>query len=163
MNPHYDNVATYAKLGWVPFDKENESVSKTLEYAYDDYCIARMAKARRERPTIEYFMKRAGSFRNVFDPSVGLMRGKDSHGHWRTPYDPHRAPTPAEMALELWSKSALTSPSSAAIDAIKWRTSACATTSCRPTSLSPRLSRPTSSLPRSAGIRPGVTVVEPAR
>ena len=36
MNPNYDNVATYAKLGWVPFEKENESVSKTLEYAYDD-------------------------------------------------------------------------------------------------------------------------------
>ena len=45
MNPDYDNVTTYAQLGWVPCDKENESVSKTLEYAYDDYCVAQMAKA----------------------------------------------------------------------------------------------------------------------
>ena len=89
MNPHYDNVAAYAKLGWVPFDKENESVSKTLEYAYDDYCIARMAKALGKKDDYKYFMKRAGSYRNVFDPSIGLMRGKDSHGHWRTPFDPH--------------------------------------------------------------------------
>jgi len=44
MNPHYDNVMEYAKIGYVPFDKENESVSKTLEYAYDDYCIAQVAK-----------------------------------------------------------------------------------------------------------------------
>jgi predicted alpha-1,2-mannosidase len=89
MNPHYDNVATYAKLGWVPFDKENESVSKTLEYAYDDYCIAQMAKALGKKSDYKYFMKRAASYRNVFDPSVGLMRGKDSKGHWRTPFDPH--------------------------------------------------------------------------
>ena len=64
-NPHYDNVATYAKLGWVPFDKENESVSKTLEYAYDDYCIARMAKALGKKGDYKTFMKRAGSYRNV--------------------------------------------------------------------------------------------------
>ena len=89
MNPDYDSVAAYAKLGWVPCDKEDESVSKTLEYAYDDYCIARMAKALGKQADYEYFTKRANSFRNVFDPAVGLMRGKDSHGRWRTPFDPH--------------------------------------------------------------------------
>ena len=89
MNPDYDSVAAYAKLGWVPCDKENESVSKTLEYAYDDYCIAQMAKALGKQADYEYFMKRAGSFQNLFDPSVGLMRGKDSQGRWRTPFDPH--------------------------------------------------------------------------
>ena len=59
MNPNYDNVATYAKLGWVPFDKENESVSKTLEYAYDDYCVAQMAKALGKREDYAIFSKRA--------------------------------------------------------------------------------------------------------
>ena len=44
MLAHYDNVMEYAKIGCIPFDKENESVSKTLEYAYDDYCIAQTAK-----------------------------------------------------------------------------------------------------------------------
>ena len=90
MNPNYDNVATYARLGWVPFDKENESVSKTLEYAYDDYCVAQMAKSLGKKDDYDYFMKRSESFRNIFDPSFGLMRGKDSQGRWRTPFDPHR-------------------------------------------------------------------------
>jgi predicted alpha-1,2-mannosidase len=90
MNSNYDNVATYAKLGWVPFDKENESVSKTLEYAYDDYCVARMAKAMGKTDDYAYFMKRAGSYKNIFDPAYGLMRGRDSEGRWRTPFDPHR-------------------------------------------------------------------------
>jgi predicted alpha-1,2-mannosidase len=89
MNPHYDNVATYARLGWVPFDRENESVSKTLEYAYDDYCVARMAKALGKKSDYAYFMKRAGSYKNLFDPATHLMRGKDAAGRWRTPFDPH--------------------------------------------------------------------------
>jgi predicted alpha-1,2-mannosidase len=89
MNPNYDNVATYATLGWVPFDKENESVSKTLEYAYDDYCIAQMAKSMNKMEDYAYFMKRAGSYKNLYDPNFKLMRGKDSKGEWHTPFDPH--------------------------------------------------------------------------
>lgn len=89
MNAHYDSVAAYDKLGWVPCDKENESVSKTLEYAFDDYCVARMAKALGKTDDYNYFMRRAGAYRNVFDPSVGWMRGRDSKGNWRTPFNPH--------------------------------------------------------------------------
>ncbi len=89
MNPNYDNVATYAKLGWVPFEKENESVSKTLEYAYDDFCVGQMAKALGNKDDANYFAKRAANYKNIFDPSVGLMRGKDSHGKWHTPFNPH--------------------------------------------------------------------------
>ena len=89
MNPDYDAVATYAKLGWVPCDLENESVSKTLEYAFDDYCIAQMAKALGKKKDCEYFSKRAASYENVFDPATSQVRGKDSHGKWRTPFDPH--------------------------------------------------------------------------
>ena len=90
MNPNYDHAATFAKLGYVPDDEENESVSKTLEYAYDDWCIAQMAKALGKQQDYEYFMKRAGSYKNLFDPSYGLMRGKDSHGHWHKPFHPHQ-------------------------------------------------------------------------
>ena len=89
MNPDYDAVATYAKLGWVPCDLENESVSKTLEYAFDDYCIAQMAKALGKKEDCAHFSKRAASYKNVFDPSTNQVRGKDSHGKWRTPFDPH--------------------------------------------------------------------------
>ncbi len=89
MNPDHDGIAAYDKLGWVPNDEENESVSKTLEYAYDDYCVAQMAKALGKDDDYAHFMKRAASFKNLFDPTSGLMRGKDSKGQWRTPFDPH--------------------------------------------------------------------------
>lgn len=90
MNPHYDHVMTYAKIGYVPDDEENESVSKTLEYAYDDWTIAQMAKALGKTYDYHYFMKRSNNFKNLYDPRVGLMRGKDSHGHWHTPFDPYK-------------------------------------------------------------------------
>jgi len=89
MNPDYDNVMTYATLGWVPFDKENESVSKTLEYAHDDFCIAQMAKAMGKQEDHDYFMKRARAYKNLFDHSIMLMRGRDSKGEWRTPFNSH--------------------------------------------------------------------------
>jgi predicted alpha-1,2-mannosidase len=89
MNPDYDSVADFARLGWVPCDKENESLSKTLEYAYDDYTIAQMAKALGKEEDHAYFMKRAAGYTNLFDPGIGLMRPKDSEGRWRTPFDPH--------------------------------------------------------------------------
>ena len=89
MNPDYDGVAAYARLGWVPCDLENESVSKTLEYAFDDYCVAQMAKALGKNDDYDYFMRRAASYKNVFDPSTSQVRGKDSQGNWRTPFDPH--------------------------------------------------------------------------
>lgn len=89
MNPDYDSVKEYAEIGYVPFDHENESVSKTLEYAYDDYCIAQMAKKFDKNEDYQYFMNRAMAYRNIFDPSTKLMRGKDSKGNWRVPFDPH--------------------------------------------------------------------------
>ena len=89
MNPDYDSVARYAKLGWVPCDKEDESLSKTLEYAYDDWCIAQMARALGKTGDYNYFMKRSTYYKNIYDPAMGWMRAKDSNGNWRTPLDPH--------------------------------------------------------------------------
>lgn len=89
MNPDYDSVARYAKLGWAPCDKEDESLSKTLEYAYDDWCVAQMAKALGKTKDYQYFMKRSESYKNIYDPTIGWMRPKDSHGNWRTPFDAH--------------------------------------------------------------------------
>lgn len=86
MNSDYDNVLNYIKVGYVPCDLENESVSKTLEYAYDDYCIALVAKRLRKESDYQYFMKRAMAYQNIFDPTTKFMRGKDSKGNWRTPF-----------------------------------------------------------------------------
>ena len=89
MNPHYDSVKEYAKIGYVPYNHESESVSKTLEYAFDDYCIAQVARKLGKEKDFSYFMKRAMSYKNLFDPSTKLMRARDSDGHWITPFDPN--------------------------------------------------------------------------
>ena len=78
----------YTELGWVPFDKEKESVSKSLEYAYDDYCIAQVAQKLGKTEDYEFFMKRALSYKNLIDPGTKYMRGRDSKGNWRTPFAP---------------------------------------------------------------------------
>ena len=88
MNPHYDAVKEFAELGWVPFDQENEAVSKTLEYAFDDFTIAQMAKALGKTKDYEYFMQRADNYKNIYDEVTGFMRGRDSNGNWREPFDP---------------------------------------------------------------------------
>ena len=87
MNPNYDCLPEYATLGWVPFDKERESVSKTLEYAYDDYCIAMAAKKLNKEEDYKYFLNRALSYQNIIDPDSKFMRGRDTEGNWRTPFD----------------------------------------------------------------------------
>ena len=89
MNPDYDGLAAYRKLGWVPFDQEDESLSKTLEYAYDDWAIAQMAKALGKQADYEEFMKRGAAYKNLYDPSIGWMRSKDSKGNWRPNFDAH--------------------------------------------------------------------------
>ncbi len=88
MNPNYDCLPEYCQLGWVPFDKEKESVSKTLEYAYDDYCIAQAAKKLGKMEDYAYFLNRSLSYQNLIDPETKYMRGRDSQGNWRTPFAP---------------------------------------------------------------------------
>lgn len=75
-------------LGYIPADAETESVSKTLEYAYDDWCIAQVAKALGYQEDHALFTERAGYYRNLFDPTTGFMRGRNLDGSWRTPFDP---------------------------------------------------------------------------
>ena len=87
-NPHYDCIPEYTTLGYVPFDKEKESVSKTLEYAYDDWCIAQVAKLLGHEEDYEFFMGRSRNYRNLIDPETKYMRGRDSEGNWRTPFAP---------------------------------------------------------------------------
>jgi len=78
----------YKELGYIPDDKEVESVSKTLEYAYDDWCIAQVAKYLNKDEDYKYFSNRAEYYRNLFDPSTNFMRAKTSDGKWKTPFNP---------------------------------------------------------------------------
>ena len=88
MNNNYDCLPEYRSLGYVPFDKEAESVSKSLEYAYDDYAIAQAAKKLGKTKEYEYFMNRAMSYQNLYDSTTGYLRGKDMNGNWRSPFAP---------------------------------------------------------------------------
>ena len=77
------------KLGYVPCDKEFESVAKGLEYAYDDWCISLLAEAVGDTATQRIYAERGKNYRNYYDPSTGYMRGKDLKGEWRTPFNPN--------------------------------------------------------------------------
>ena len=84
----YDGLGDYMKLGYVPIDKEGEAASKTVEYAFDDWTIARMAKDMGNADVAKQFDKRAGNWRNTFDPKTGFLRAKLSNGKFREPFDP---------------------------------------------------------------------------
>ncbi|MBY0487726.1 MAG: GH92 family glycosyl hydrolase [Flavobacteriaceae bacterium] len=76
----------YKKQGFISMDDEHESVSKTLEYAYDDWCIAQMAQILNKKEDYDYFMKRSQSWKNIFDWNTGFMRPK-KNGGWDKPFD----------------------------------------------------------------------------
>ena len=91
------------KYGYYPFDEiKGESVSRTMECAYDDWCAGMMAEKmgkwgtgngeldKRLKADAEFFFRRSENWRNVFDASIGLVRGKDSRGNWREPYNPYQ-------------------------------------------------------------------------
>ncbi|RST30683.1 glycoside hydrolase family 92 protein [Sphingomonas ginkgonis] len=84
----YGGLGEYMKRGYVPIDKEPEAASKTVEYAYDDWSIARMARALGREDVAARFEKRAGNWRNSFDAKSGWLRARLSTGAFRTPFDP---------------------------------------------------------------------------
>ncbi|MEI2453431.1 GH92 family glycosyl hydrolase [Lysobacter firmicutimachus] len=84
----YDGIAQYQQLGYVPIDEEGEAASKTLEYAYDDWTIARMAAAMGREDVAARFEQRAGNWKHAFDASTGFMRARKRDGAFREPFDP---------------------------------------------------------------------------
>ena len=84
----YGGLADYMRLGYVPIDREPEAASKTVEYAYDDWTIARMARAMGRIDVAATFDKRAAYWRNSFDPKTGFVRARKADGQFRTPFDP---------------------------------------------------------------------------
>lgn len=72
----------YKSLGYVPIDKTDESVSRTLEFAYDDFCVAQLAKAMGKMDDYELLMKRSQNHKNLYDPVQGFMRPKKADGTW---------------------------------------------------------------------------------
>lgn len=88
--PHLMPQAKYwkNKIGYVPCDKDNEAVAKALEYAYNDWCISAFAESLGDAANHEKYAKFAEGYKTYFDPSTRFMRGLDSKGNWRTPFNP---------------------------------------------------------------------------
>ena len=88
--PHLMPKAKYYKntLVYVPCDKDNESVAKALEYAYNDYCISILAEANNDMENAEKYKDYSKAYQKYFDKSTRFMRGLDSKGKWRTPFNP---------------------------------------------------------------------------
>ncbi|RGN35301.1 GH92 family glycosyl hydrolase [Bacteroides oleiciplenus] len=90
----YRGIGLYKKYGYVPYDvtdhynSENWSLSKTLEYAYDDYCIARMAEKLGEKETTDEFYKRSRNYRNVYNPQTSFMQPRNNKGDFIAGFSP---------------------------------------------------------------------------
>ncbi|MCL5267434.1 MAG: GH92 family glycosyl hydrolase [Bacteroidetes bacterium] len=84
----WQGLKYYKDRGYIPADKEDASVSKTLEYAYEDWCIAQMAKKLGKTDDYRKFNYRSMFYENVFDSADGFMQGKMSDDRWTTPFDP---------------------------------------------------------------------------
>ncbi|MEA1885678.1 MAG: GH92 family glycosyl hydrolase [Bacteroidota bacterium] len=85
---NFEGLYYYKRYGYIPADLENESVSKTLEYCYDDWCIAQMAQMLGSDEDYNYYIRRSAFYKNIFDDETGFMRGKLADGSWKEPFDP---------------------------------------------------------------------------
>ena len=86
--PHYagrSGLKFYMELGYTPVDKVTESVPNTMELAYDDWCIAQLAKELGKTKDYELFMKRAHNYQNLWEPTTRFMRPKNADGTWLEP------------------------------------------------------------------------------
>lgn len=78
----------YFQLGYVPYPESSGSTAQTVEYAYDDWCGYELARMTGNKFYMDVFERQMYNYRNVFDPTVGFMRGKDKDGKWQEPFDP---------------------------------------------------------------------------
>ncbi|GGG62872.1 GH92 family glycosyl hydrolase [Edaphobacter dinghuensis] len=91
---------SYSRYGYIPLEDKvldafhhNEQVSRTLEYAYDDYVVSQFAADLGHTADAKLFLERSGNWHNVFDSSVGFVRGRHADGQWVTPFDPAKPET----------------------------------------------------------------------
>lgn len=84
----YKGTVNYKQYGYIPCEKEINSVAKSLEFNYGDWCIAQMAKMLGKKVDYDLYIKRAGWYKNLYDSQTKLLRPKYADGSWRTPFDP---------------------------------------------------------------------------
>ncbi|SFO96600.1 alpha-1,2-mannosidase, putative [Chitinophaga sp. YR627] len=101
----YDGIGYYIDKGYVPEDKSGASVSKTLEYAYDDWCIAQIAKKLGKQDIYDEFIKRSQNYSNVYDASIGYMRPRLNDGTFRVAFDPLKTDNQGFIEGNAWNYS----------------------------------------------------------
>ncbi len=84
---NYEGIGFYTDLGFIPAEKSGVSVSNTLEYAYDDWCIAQIAKKLNRKDVYETFLKRSANWKNNFNPTTGFMQPKLADGNFKNNFD----------------------------------------------------------------------------
>ena len=84
----YKGAINYKRYGFIPCEKEINSVAKSLEFNYGDWCIAQMAKMLGRQADYNFYIRRAGGYKNLYDSQTKLLRPKHADGSWRTPFDP---------------------------------------------------------------------------
>jgi predicted alpha-1,2-mannosidase len=88
MEDDYRGLGYYRKLNYIPSDKEEESATKTLEYSYDDWSLAQLARVLGKTGDYEKFLERSKNYRNLWDSSTGFIRPRLANGDWAAPFDP---------------------------------------------------------------------------
>ena len=86
MSDDYRGLGFYRKLGYIPCDKEEESASKTMEYSYDDWAVAHIAKAAGKDDEAKLLVERSRNYQHLFDPGTGFIRPKLESGQWSEPF-----------------------------------------------------------------------------
>jgi predicted alpha-1,2-mannosidase len=86
---HYGRrgIVAFDTLGYVPADRVDHAAARTQDFAYNDFCVAQVAKGLGKMDDYKRWIKRAFYYRNTFDPTVGFMRGRNADGSWETPFD----------------------------------------------------------------------------
>lgn len=85
-----ENIVPYTKYGYIP--NGMGEVSNTMEYTYDDWCLAQMALTLNKTDDYHYFLKRSENWKHIFDEKIGYVRPKDQNGNWISPFDPYHTP-----------------------------------------------------------------------
>ena len=88
LEDDYRGLNWYRKLGYIACDREEESATKTLEYSYDDWATAQIAKLLGKEEDYKFFLARSRNYRNLFDKSTGFIRPRKESGEWASPFDP---------------------------------------------------------------------------
>ncbi|MEG1573912.1 MAG: GH92 family glycosyl hydrolase [Bacteroidales bacterium] len=85
---NYRGIGLYKKYGYIPYNIEKESLSKTIEYSYDDWCITEMAKKMLKYDTADVFLRRSYNYRNLYNPETGFLQPRDDKGRFISNFNP---------------------------------------------------------------------------